>query len=564
VSEKKSAASGKDVIYIDADEEITGMIDKVLASDQKLVALVLPKRATVLQSIVNMKLLKRSATEGKKQLVLITSEASLLPLAGAVGLHVAKSLQSKPEIPDAPDKPIADETHAVELPGEEEAPADTAKTVGELSGEADETIELDDEPESDDSPAAEAKSHGKGHKGFKIPNFNKFRLLIIAGAAALVALIVFGVLGFMVWPKAEIEVKTDSTAVESSLDVTLKTAPETTLDVATNVVPAQVQESKKTISQQVAATGQIDKGSKATGDVTLKLTDCSTAQVKVPAGTGLTASGLTFITTESATLDSVKVGNQCKNDSFPNFSTATVSVVAQNGGEQYNIPATSYKVLGYSNVTGEGTPMTGGTTDIVKVVSQADIDSAKQKIAEQDAAQVKDELKKALIDKDLFAIESTYATTAPSTKQSANVGDHADVVTVTQEVVYSMLGAKRDDLEKVIAADANKQIDSKKQKILEYGLDEATINLQNQKPEGTVITLASTVIAGPELDIANIKKQVAGKKASVAQEIIKKNPGVTDVTVKYSPFWVSAIPAKTSKIHITVEKPQIDKQDAAQ
>src|SRR5687767_6301854 len=97
-----SSQAGKDVIYIDIDDEITTIIDKVRSSHDRIVALVLPKRAAVFQSIVNMKLLKRTADDAKKHLVLITSEAGLLPLAGAVGVHVAKSLQSKPEIPDAP------------------------------------------------------------------------------------------------------------------------------------------------------------------------------------------------------------------------------------------------------------------------------------------------------------------------------------------------------------------------------------------------------------------------------------------------------------------------------
>ena len=65
-------------------------------------ALVLPKRATVFQSVVNMKLLKRAADGEKKNAVLITSEAALLPLAGIAGLHVAKTLNSKPAIPLAP------------------------------------------------------------------------------------------------------------------------------------------------------------------------------------------------------------------------------------------------------------------------------------------------------------------------------------------------------------------------------------------------------------------------------------------------------------------------------
>ena len=49
-----------------------------------------------------MKLLKRVADGSKKRVVLITSENGLLPLAGSVGLYVAKNLQSKPEVPDGP------------------------------------------------------------------------------------------------------------------------------------------------------------------------------------------------------------------------------------------------------------------------------------------------------------------------------------------------------------------------------------------------------------------------------------------------------------------------------
>jgi hypothetical protein len=70
-------ADKKDTIYIDIDDEITTVIDKLKNSNAKVVALVLPKRAAVFQSIVNMKLLKRAADADKKNLVLITSEAGL-------------------------------------------------------------------------------------------------------------------------------------------------------------------------------------------------------------------------------------------------------------------------------------------------------------------------------------------------------------------------------------------------------------------------------------------------------------------------------------------------------
>jgi hypothetical protein len=144
------SSAQKDVIYIDIDDEITSIIDKVNASKQKIVALVLPKRATVFQSIVNMKLLKRTADTTKKRVVLITSEAGILPLAGAVGMYVAKTLQSKPAIPAGPklgDTPV---NIPVDDVSDEPPELDPTKPIGELAGvdEEEEAIEVDNDEES--------------------------------------------------------------------------------------------------------------------------------------------------------------------------------------------------------------------------------------------------------------------------------------------------------------------------------------------------------------------------------------------------------------------------------
>ena len=54
----KVATAKKDTIYIEADDEITAVIDKVVNAKSEIVAVVLPKRAVVFQSVVNMRLLK--------------------------------------------------------------------------------------------------------------------------------------------------------------------------------------------------------------------------------------------------------------------------------------------------------------------------------------------------------------------------------------------------------------------------------------------------------------------------------------------------------------------------
>ena len=229
-------AADKETIYIDIDDEITGIIDKLKGSKGKIVALVLPKRAGVFQSIVNMKLLKRAADESKKHLVLITSEAGLLPLAGAAGVHVAKTLNSKPEIPLAPT--ANDDEESVDEDEDITDDLDTEKTVGELAGagaaatvgaDGVETLELDDDdlPEDLDKPAPAAKSFkpkdGKGKKDKKlaIPNFERFRLLLIGGGILLVLLIIGLVFAMSVLPKATITIDTDASNVNTNANLAL-------------------------------------------------------------------------------------------------------------------------------------------------------------------------------------------------------------------------------------------------------------------------------------------------------------------------------------------------------
>jgi hypothetical protein len=552
----------KDVIYIDVDDEITAIIDKVQSSDKKIVALVLPKRATVLQSIVNMKLLKRSSAEAKKSLVLITAETGLMPLAGSVGFHVAKSLNSKPEVPDAPERASSKVDTVDETDDESDDVAlDEHQTVGELSGNAagpmddddtDETIELDDE-EHQTGKDSSVKGKLAKLKKFKIPNFNKFRVLLALTVVGVIVLSMVGYAALAVWPKATITIKTNSEAVNASAILTLKAGADTKLDAKQGIILGQIQEVKKTLTQEAPATGQQNNGEKATGTAVMTAKDCSPPYKTpdpLPAGSGITSSGNTYITQEKATFG-IDGASDCVY-----YKANTVNIVAQSGGTKFNISSATFTVSGRSDVAAAGSA-SGGTDNITKIVTQADIDGAKQKITEQDTKPIQQELKSALIGRSLFAIEVTFGIGTPETKLSVEANVAAEAVTVTQTIAYTMLGVKQEDLEKVVAASVADKIDDKKQSILSHGLADAFFSLQGVNADGASVSIQATVVAGAELNTAAIKKQVAGKKAGDAKELISENPGVTDVVVTYSPFWVSSIPKNTSKITVVVQEPKV-------
>lgn len=549
----------KDTIYIDIDDEITGIIDKVRGSKHKIVALVLPKRATTLQSIVNMKLLKRTATDSKKNLVLITSETSLLPLAGAVGLHVAKNLQTKPAIPAVPTAPdeietIAEAEEPLEAP---DTAVDATKPVGELAGlpsvAAEEVIQIDNTNDgSEKVVGAAAAKTAKKNKKLKVPNFEKFRLRLVLAGLALIALITGWYTLFYVLPKAKVTIQTDNTSITSTLSVTLDTAAET-LDEAGLIVPAEYKEFKKTTTEKVAATGQKDVGTKASGTVTI--INCTDNPIKISAGTGVSSGSLTYILQSSVSMDAgdFTSGGQCKSNGDHVDSAAAI---AQNNGDQYNIPGRTLTIAGVSgDVRATTDGMSGGTSKKVTIVSGQDVETAKQKLTSQDTTEASEELEKQFEAENLYGITETVVAGTPTITASPAIDQEGSEVTVTAVTTYTMFGAMRDDLKKLVENDAKKQIDTAKQKLLSDGIDEAVFSSQSQNGKVSAkIQLQTTVAAGAEINPDDIKQYVAGKKRGEAENYIKDRPGVKDVTISYSPFYVLSTPKKTSQISVVIEQ----------
>lgn len=558
---KETHKPGKDVIYVDVDDEITGIIDKVENSEQKVVALVLPKRAASLQSIVNMKLLARSAKTSGKNPVLITSEAALMPLAGAAGIHVAKNLQSKPEIPDAPAGAVAAGAH--ETPDTEEIPAeaddeaelpqkiDYGSTVGALvaahESENPETIDLDDE----DEPAAATPKAAKAPKDKrpKVPNFDRFRMMLGLGALGFVALIVFLILALTVLPKATITLKTTSEPVAADFNLQASTtAP--ALDSQKGVIPAKMETADQTGNQQATATGQQNNGSKATG--TAKLSNCSNDSITVPAGTGVSSNGLTYITQNTLNLDSGNFDSHgnCKSTG-PHVGTTNIT--AQGAGAKYNIGDSSLSVAGYAGVSGSGSA-SGGTDNIVTVLTQQDVDGAKQKLATGTTAdQFTKDLIKKLEDQGEYVFSSTMKAGDANVTASPAVGQPASTANVSIKITYTVLTVKKSDLSQAIEDKLASQIDKSKQKLSGNFLNDADISVQSQSATGATLSIHEDTTAVPIIDIASVKKQVKGKKSGDIKAAIGAWPGVKEVDVKLSPFWVSKAPGKDSKIKVVLQ-----------
>ena len=541
----------KDIVYIDIDDEITSVINKVEQSSDKVVALVLPKRTTTFLSTVNMKLLKRAGKAAGKSIVLITSDTSILPLAGAAGLHVAKSLQAKPQVPPVPEQATDSSTIS-----SDELDAEMNKDASGLSdttaGGEDEVIELDN---TDGAPVAATTETGKKTKNRKllVPNFSSFRLKVFLGVFAVILLIVGWVFAFIILPKATITLKTDVTTIDSTVQFTASKDAKT-IDADKALLPAVLSESKKTDTEKVTASGKKDKGTKATGTMTVY--NCTDNDVVIPAGTVFSNSGYSFGSDSDATIPSSDFFSAANGGACKKNRSKVVNVTAVTAGGSSNLSAgRDYASNFVSTITGTGSAMGGGTSNIVTVVTADDINGAQQKLSgRQKTAAVAD------IDKQMAAVgmtplEQTLTEGKPTFTSSAAVDAEAADVTVTAVTTYSMLGVAENDLKILVEASVNKQITDSKQKILKNGLDAKQLTLVEKKNAGEQkLSMLTVATIGPDINLGTIATEAAGKRRGDVQASLSARAGVKDVSITYNPFWVTSTPKKASKIKVVIEQ----------
>ena len=582
----------KDVIYIEPEHDITDILANIKGAKSKIVALVPPKKTSVLRSAVNFKLISKAATKAEKTVVLITSDESLLRLASSVKMPTAKNLQSKPQLPDTGD--------AVEF-GEEKEDIPEDGTIDDNPDEAEEAP-VEEEPKKaakakadkkDDAVAAAAaaeevedlgkldddeKKPAKKKKAV-VPNFKKYRKYIIGGAFIIILLVLLLVWANVVAPAAKISVKVHTTASNFSKVVKLVTDSSKS-DPENGVFFIEEKTLTKKAEAEFEARGQKEVGNKATGKVYIKRTSpvasSSSIEIKIPAidipaGTRLTsASGLVYETTEKASLGAV--GNDNCEPAIVNGRfgckirkaiDAVVSVRAVDIGPDYNLAEgvslkTSDSKYAASVHTGG---ITGGSKKTIKVISEDNLKEAENNLENSDA-DARSELASEfsgdyiLIGSSFKAKERKIST---SPLQGEEVGEGV-TPKIFSEVTYSIFAVQRTDIDIYIRAQVSENIGDNTQEIYssgivaegEEGADKAFFD--NYKEENGNITakLKSTVKTGPRVTPEMIAEKSYGEKVGKVKSLLTSINGISSVDIETSYFWVTSIPSDPNKVDITI------------
>lgn len=574
--ETKTVSSRK-VFYCEIDDEVTMIFDRVKSTKLKDIYLVVPRQATIFQSLVNLKILKRKIEEAGKKVHVITDDVNGVHLAHQAGIPVYERLETqggyvpKPEDEKMRITPLKATLNALD----DDIPTRLAErklSISELLGRGRKRkIPLISHALS----FFKSKEKKDTEMKFVVVSPNRQALIALIAISFLLVLIIF----YVALPGSTVSLTPKSSVIEHSINVTFADydANKAELDnhlpkiLASHRISTTV---RRTILQ--GSTGKIFQGTNAKGRLTIYNND-RVARPLIPNTRFQTPAGLVFRIQQFVTVPPSRGGT---------VGSLDVDVVAdeldaygQVVGDKGNVPPTKFflpglnsenqkKVYAESKIT-----FAGGSTLVKKKVSKEDIDAATNKLKKELQDSIETELEKAIVEKNV-ALSDRAKFTLLKGKLAYEIGEPRIAIPVgiegsaveqfsatgeldvggiyfnlneVLEIMKAELKIRKSPDKRIVKVDDSSiayrifDVDTKARKIKVTttlkGLEEYDINPSRQNGERL---------------IQKIKDHIVGRKIADAKEYILNLPEVAAVDIKNWPVWAPTIPGIPDNITVEI------------
>lgn len=575
------------IIYLDSDEEITAVIDRLRSSDAGSIRFVIPKGALVLQSLVSLKLLRREASQAGKQIAIVTQDPVGLHLGEQANITVfAKPKDIRPiftaqqatarnadrssvDVDSEDERYAADAAHdnlaatANKHDLNEPSAADSFASAdqGPDGNEADEDIDSDIHvhryDQADRPPiGARAQDLVARSKASVRPRTHRSPTRLIV---PLIILLFLGATGYLVFaefaPRATIAVTLATEPLNQKVTVTAR-GDTTAVDVSNAVIPAKLVEADVTVTESLPATGKKQVGEKATA--TLAVSNYWDANPQLfAAGTIFTATDSTnFVSTAAVTVPgAVTTLKEGKVVTTP--GKANVTIQAQLPGPQANgksgrftIPALS--ALRQEKIYGESiAPTAGGTAKEVTIASEADIQNlmhaAKAKLAEAGSAKLTEAAAGELV------LNGASEQTLSEETYSHKAGAETETVTANITAKVRALVFADADLDQAATEVLKRSVPANRTLVLEAS-DQlvASVSKLELQASTLVIQVDCTSRTAAALDTSSLLDQITNQPVTIAQERLRAQTGVVTAQVTLRPRWLTKLPKHDSQVTLTI------------
>ncbi|MBI2465833.1 MAG: hypothetical protein HYV66_01215 [Candidatus Sungbacteria bacterium] len=570
----------KENIYIDSNEDIQSVIQKIQSAETENLDLMVPTGARILQNIVDAHLIKEAGDESGKVLTMVTSdlmgrifaERAGLAVSGRAGAEVVttKTLSGTGRISDI-------------IPRKKTAPADflsinnspslkpllaKAKTSISKSAQSGKTAEK----KSGNFFAAKSKGETGANflKSYREERFKtnvfkdlsqinkkksfrsfRFKPSYLIGGVAVAALVIGFVVFGQTLPRADVTIYPSREIKVTAVDV-LISSENSVSDFSKGIISGELLTLEKSETGEFSATGIKDVSEKAKGKITVYNTYSSQPQNLI-VSRFQTEDGKIFWTTKSLTVPGAVI-----KDGQTTPGQIGADVVAAEPGETYNIgpakftmPALKGTPKGEKIYAVSEVAMAGGKTGRSSVVSADDITKA--------SGELKDKLKpqfndfKTNLPNDFQFWPEAYNEELADSSTSPELGVSAEKFKASIKMVARAVVFKTKNLDDYI----NQEL------FLTLNEDKMLLTLSKEisflKPpvvdyqKGTVLaSLSVKYDVIDKLDTESFTKEILNKQEKEIKRIFSVYKNIDRVEVKLSPFWVRTLPSNPERVKIKI------------
>ena len=584
----------EEFLYLEADEEITSVVDKLKGLEANSIGLVAPKGSTIAQSVVSLKLLKKEADNLKKEIALITSDEVGRNLASQVGLLTYADVKSQTPIASAGNKEIDELKEPLEIDMSKKTPeteksAETEEDVppglaihrydDAKEQEAEDEFAKDDLKENKSEvvlptqiPKEERQDSSESFikrpvtkitppqdreeiesarpikfgspKPIQKPSTSKKRKIIITSAIVL-GVILLVLAADLLLSRLEIKLLVQAETIEKEVGATVE-KDRSVVDFDQSIIPGVQIQKEQEITSNYPTSGEKEEGEKAKGTLSFKNNDGGAQSIN--AGTIIrSSSGVNFVLDSTITVPgaTVSMGNIT-------LGKADGSVTASEAGADGNMgSSTTYSVTGKVSLTAEG-GTSGGVTKIIKVVTQSDINNAEEDLKKKQVTDILSDSDRA---KGLIVIENSGTMELSDFSTSKSVGDEAEEFSAKAKAKYTTIAFKLSDLKDVVVKSIEKNLAEGKGLLLTETDTFSPTLKESQINTGKLLIVGSLKShIGPKMNLSNLETSWRLKPIKKIRDSLSGIQGVNVQSIELWPSYTLPLaPALTRNINVNLE-----------
>jgi len=489
-------------IYISEDEEIATIADKVIKAKFAKIFLVIPPRALLFQSPVNLRILKEEADLRGTELIIVTTDQLGTMLAEKIGIKCVKSILGEKK------------DSAITIESKKPKVFIKRKSV-----------------------AQKDQNLLKNYSGGSFWRVYRNKLIYIFPALLAVLSIVFA---NVFLPTANIFVLAKQNNFERIIEASLSLNAEKNSE---KEIPCRQLEKEEKFSQVFPATGEKDIKDYSVGRVTI-FNEWDSLKHTFSAGSKIISeNGKVF-----KLQDTVTVSGFSRSDGKDVAGKVIAEVKAEEPGSDYNIKPGKFFFLGlkgsekYDKIYAESSSkMSGGRISKKSVVSKDDILNVNKTIA---AYIEKVDSSNFGVGDGEIVLEKSINGHIASLFISSNEGDSVDSFKVEATIIRNALALDKNAIKGFSASYLEENIADIKTEVISFLGDDT----------GGKIKIRVTGESSENISEEKLKDMILGQSKSDAQKILGNLNSIENISIKFWPFWMNKIPNNTEKVNIFLDR----------